>query len=79
MKKYQCIYKYTKGPQSTETDQTDSESDTERQHGQNIFFSLLTGFICVDVKPQRHDQVANPPRSAPYENYPAVSKYKLKI
>ena len=34
MKEYQCIYKYAKGPQSTETDDTGSHSDTERQHGQ---------------------------------------------
>ena len=34
MKKYYCIYKYTKEPQSTETDETDSDSDTKRQDGQ---------------------------------------------
>ena len=50
MKKDQCIYKHTKGAQSTETDETDSDSDTERQHGQNnmvlVFFSpFLTGVI----------------------------------
>ena len=60
MKKYYCIYKYTKEPQSTETDETDSDSDTKRQDGQNniflfLFSVFLTGVICVGVKPQRHD------------------------
>ena len=44
-----------------------------------LFFFFLTGVICVGVKPQRHDQLAKPPCSAPHENYPAVGKYKLKI
>ena len=35
------MYKYTKEPQSTEADETDSNSDTERQHGQNIFFVFV--------------------------------------
>ena len=58
MKKYYCIYKYTKEPQSTETDETVSDSDTKRQDGQNNIFFLfffLTGVICVGVKPQRYD------------------------
>ena len=54
MKKYYCIYKYTKEPQSTETDETDSDSDTKRQDGDNNTY-FLTGVICVGVKPQRHD------------------------
>ena len=41
------MYKYTKEPQSTEADETDSNSDTERQHGQNnIFFLFDWGHIC---------------------------------
>ena len=57
MKKYRCIYKYTKGPQSTQTDETDRDSDIKRQHLQNntFFFFFLTGVICVGVKPQRYD------------------------
>ena len=31
MKKY-CLCKYIKGLQGTETNETDSDSDTERQH-----------------------------------------------
>ena len=77
MKKYQCICKYTKGQKSTETAETDSDSDTERQHGQNIFF--FDWVYMLGIKPQRHDQLAKPPRSAPHENYPADIKYKLKI
>ena len=71
MKKYRCIYKYTKGPQSTETDETDSDSN--RQHGQNKFFFLflLTGDICVGIKTQRHDKLAKRPCSTPHENYTA--------
>ena len=42
MKKYYCIYKYTKEPQSTETDETDSDSDTKRQDGDNNTY-FLTG------------------------------------
>ena len=38
------MYKYTKGTRSTETDETDSNSDTERQHGQNNIF-LVFGFV----------------------------------
>ena len=45
MKKYQCIYKYTKGAQSTETDERDSDSDTERQHGQNDMFFVFFSFF----------------------------------
>ena len=57
MKKCWCIYKYTKEPQSAETDETDSDSDTKRQDGQNniffsVFFFFLTGVMCVGVKPQ---------------------------
>ena len=86
MTKHQCIYKYTKGAQSTETDETDNDSDTERQHGQSnmffvsfLFFFLWLGLYVWASKPQRHDQLAKPPCSAPHENYPAVGKYKLKI
>ena len=83
MKKCQCIYKYTKEPQSTETHETDSDSDTKKQDGQNnIFFFcffFLTGVICVGVKPQRHEQLAKPPCSGPHENYSAVGKCKLRI
>ena len=50
MKKYWCIYKYTKGPQSTETDETDRDSDIKRQHLQNnIFFVVVVvdwGYMC---------------------------------
>ena len=38
------MYKYTKGTRSTETDETDSNSDTERQHGQNNIFFVF-GFV----------------------------------
>ena len=50
MKKYYCIYKYTKEPQSTETDETVSDSDTKRQDGQNniffLFFFFDWGYMC---------------------------------
>ena len=51
MKKYYCIYKYTKEPQSTETDETVSDSDTKRQDGQNnifflFFFFFDWGYMC---------------------------------
>ena len=59
MKKYKCIYKYTKGPQSTEIDEKDSNSYTDRQMDRTefffFFFLFLTGVIRVGVKPQRHD------------------------
>ena len=49
MKKYYCIYKYTKEPQSTETDETDSDSDTKRQDGQNnIFFQFFSFLFFFD-------------------------------
>ena len=38
------MYKYTKEPQSTEADETDSNSDTERQHGQNNIFFVFVFF-----------------------------------
>ena len=45
MKKCYCIYKYTKGPQNTETDETDSDSN--RQHRQNNFFFFFDwGYMC---------------------------------
>ena len=70
MKKYYCIYKYTKGPQNTETDETDSDitaiGNTDRT---NFFFLFLTGDICMGIKTQRHDKLAKPPCSAPHENY----------
>ena len=77
MKKYKCIYKYTKGPQSTEIDETDSNSYTDWQMDRTEFFFFLiflTGVIRVGIKPQRHDKLAKPTCSAPHENYPAVGK-----
>ena len=41
MKKYKCIYKYTKGPQSTEIDETDSNSYTDWQMDRTEFFSFF--------------------------------------
>ena len=42
--KYLYIYKNTKGPQSTETRETDSNSDTDRR----TFFLLFSdlGYMC---------------------------------
>ena len=45
MKKYKCIYKYTKGPQSTEIDETDSNSYTDRQMDRTEFFSFFFFFL----------------------------------
>ena len=44
-----------------------------------IFLFQDWGYIVWVPKPQRHGQVAKPPCSAPYENYPAVGKFRLKI
>ena len=47
MKKYKCIYKYTKGPQSTEIDEKDSNSYTDRQMDRTEFFSFFDwGYTC---------------------------------
>ena len=45
MKKYKCIYKYTKGPQSTEIDETDSNSYTDWQMDRTEFFSFFFNFF----------------------------------
>ena len=44
MKKYKCIYKYTKGPQSTEIDETDSNSYTDWQMDRTEFFFFFNFF-----------------------------------
>ena len=46
-KRYQYIYKYTKGPESTETHETDRNSDTDVTQTEHFF---ITGVICVGVK-----------------------------
>ena len=69
MKKYYCIYKYTKGPQNTETDETATVTAIGNTDRTNFFFLFLTGDICMGIKTQRHDKLAKPPCSAPHENY----------
>ena len=42
-------------------------------------FLFLTGFICVDVKPQRQDQLFKPPCNASHENLGTAGKLSLNI
>ena len=47
MKKYYCIYKYTKGPQNTETDETDRDSDIKKGNTyRRTFFFFDWAYLC---------------------------------
>ena len=51
MKKYKCIYKYTKGPQSTET-QKQTETVTQKCNTDRTYFFSL--FFLAGLEHQNH-------------------------